>query len=169
MNEKRPQEENDAISLQRLQQGLNDLMEAMWSKIGTQHEAVSGKAFSPQAEQSEWKNALEIVIDLPGVKEEDIEITAGADRITVRGERREVRDRQEAEYHISERSYGVFRRVFELPTEFDGGKAKASLEQGVLTITVPKKPGWDKAQKKIAISSAPKSGSAPKTRASKKK
>lgn len=148
------QGENDT-SLQKFQQGLNDLLETMWNRIGAHHEAVSGRAFVPQAEQSESGGDLEITLDLPGVREEDLEITAGADRVTVRGERKEIRDRQEAQYHISERSYGVFRRVFELPVDFDGSRSKATLEHGVLTINVPKKAGWEKSQKKIAISPGP--------------
>ena len=82
-------------------------------------------------------NQLVICTDLPGMKQEDIQIEVGDDLLTIQGERRnEFEDTQEG-YYRSERSYGSFSRAIPLPEGVDAEQAKASFENGVLKINFP--------------------------------
>jgi HSP20 family protein len=75
----------------------------------------------------------------PGLKMEDMEILVKGDELTLRGERR-TEDREGVTYHRRERGSGSFSSVVRLPVEIDVEKVEASLENGVLTITLPKAP-----------------------------
>jgi HSP20 family protein len=97
-------------------------------------------AFMPAFEVRETENAYLFKADLPGVKDEDLDISLNGNRLTVSG-RREAEERQENEtYYAYERSYGAFTRSFTLPDGVDGDHVMAELRDGVLTLTVPKKP-----------------------------
>lgn len=75
---------------------------------------------------------------LPGVKPDDIHISVTGDVLTLRGETREEKASEEANYHLRERRYGAFSRTISLPTGVVADKAKADFENGVLTLTLPK-------------------------------
>lgn len=158
----------DLPSLDELQHNLNQFLETMWNKIGRQHHGVSGQAArQPVSDIGETTEMLEILIELPGVSEDDIEILVSDDSISVSGEKKIERDTVEWDHHIIERSYGRFRRVYGLPVDADGNKTKAYFENGVLTIAVPKKPGSGKPVKSVPITrkSKPQGRSANKPRA----
>jgi HSP20 family protein len=147
----------DLPSLDELQHNLNQFFETMWNKIGRQHRGVSGQAAQqPASDMGESTDMLEIMIELPGVSEDDIEILVSDDSISVSGEKKFERDTVEWDYHISERAYGRFQRVYGLPVDADGNKTKAYFENGVLTIAVPKKPGARKPVKSVPITSRQK-------------
>jgi HSP20 family protein len=108
-------------------------------------------AFVPAFEIKETKDAYEFRADIPGVAEGDIEITVTGNRLTVSGTREaEVEDRGDR-YFATERVYGSFVRSFTLPDGVDPNGIRATLANGVLSITVPKKP--ETQPKKIAVSS----------------
>lgn len=141
----------DLLSLDDLQHQVGELLESMWEKIGRHHQAVSGRAHMPVADLSESDKALEITIDLPGVVEKDIEVLVSENSITVQGEKKVARERKGWNYYASERVYGSFRRSFSLPPDANSDKTKASFDNGVLTISVPKKPGTRKLEKAVPI------------------
>ena len=96
--------------------------------------------FHPNFEMKETNESFVLTADLPGVKEEDVQVDLTADRISVSG-KREAENRQEGErYYTYERTYGSFNRSFTLPSEVDGNAVQASLDNGVLTLTLPKRP-----------------------------
>ena len=78
--------------------------------------------------------------DLPGVKEEDLEISLTGNRLTISGKREQEKREQGETYYATERSYGSFSRAFTLPDGTDGENVKAELKNGVLQVNVPKKP-----------------------------
>jgi HSP20 family protein len=115
-------------------------------------------AFNPAFDVKETKDAYQFRADLPGIKEKDLEVTMTGNRLDVSGKREEEKEEKSERYYTYERSYGSFSRSFTLPDGTDVDKMRASLDQGVLTITVPKKP--EVQPKKIAVkteSAAPKS------------
>ena len=77
--------------------------------------------------------------ELPGLTEKDLELTATATTLTLRGERK-VEAPEGYSAHRSERSSFRFARTFELPAKVDSGRVDARLEHGVLTVTLPKAP-----------------------------
>lgn len=97
-------------------------------------------AFSPSFEVKETGNEYVFKADLPGVKEEDIDISVTGNRLTVSGHR-EAEERQDGEtYFTVERSYGAFTRAFTLPEGVDADHVQAELKNGVLTLVLPKRP-----------------------------
>ena len=98
-------------------------------------------AFEPDIQIKETKDAYVLTLDLPGVREADIEVSVVGNRLTVSG-RREEEERQEGDrYFVYERSYGTFSRSFVLPEGADPERIKAELSAGVLSLALPKKAG----------------------------
>jgi HSP20 family protein len=96
------------------------------------------RMFSPSFDVRETPDAYIFKADLPGIKEEDVDILLTGNRLTIRG-KREQEERQEGEqYYAVERSYGSFTRTFTLPEGCDLDHVKAELRGGVLTVVVPK-------------------------------
>lgn len=86
-----------------------------------------------------WEDgdALFAEAELPGVKNEDLDITVVGGDLTIRGRRGET-PREGVHYHRQERSVGEFTRVLRLPIEVDADKVEATLAHGVLLIKLPK-------------------------------
>jgi HSP20 family protein len=88
----------------------------------------------------ETKDAYVFEVDVPGFREEDIDINVTGNRLTISG-RRESGDVDESDtYYCRERSYGSFTRSFTLPEGIDADEIQARLEKGTLELRVPKKP-----------------------------
>lgn len=97
-------------------------------------------AFTPAFEVFERKDGYVFKGDLPGVKQEDLEIALTENRLTISG-KRDFEERREGErFYAAERVYGQFTRTFSLPEGVDGEHVKAELSNGVLTLVIPKKP-----------------------------
>lgn len=106
---------------------------------------------SPASEASSNDQAFHISVELPGVKEEDISLSATDDLLTISGEKSEAHEHKSETWYFSERQFGSFRRTFRLPPEADGKNTEAHMKDGVLEITVPRKPASDAHGKKIKI------------------
>lgn len=83
------------------------------------------------------KDAFMIYATIPGLVAEDIEIEIVNDTVNVRGEFKKDTN-EEVEYLRSERPTGNFRRFLRFSTKLDAAKAEAKLENGILTLRVPK-------------------------------
>jgi HSP20 family protein len=96
--------------------------------------------FTPDFEMKETREGLVIKADLPGIKEEDLELTLTGNRLTITGKRDVETEETTDTYYTCERSYGTFSRVFTLPEGIDTGhQIQAELQDGVLTLILPKK------------------------------
>jgi HSP20 family protein len=95
-------------------------------------------AHSPQMDFREDESKYMIKADLPGIKKEDLNITVTGSTLVFKGERKQESEKDEKGWHHTERWYGSFERVLELPSEVDASKVKASFKDGVLEITLPK-------------------------------
>ena len=101
-----------------------------------------------QAGRNQWTPAVDIhesnqeltfAVELPGIKMEDIEVTAVDGILTIHGERTEERNEaEEGRYHLVERNYGSFMRRFQLPPGVDNEKIEADVEHGMLQVRIPK-------------------------------
>jgi HSP20 family protein len=96
-------------------------------------------AFNPAFEVKETKDAFVFKADLPGLKEEDLDVSVSANRLTVSGQRQQERSEEGDTWYTSERAWGSFSRTFTLPDGADSEHANAELKHGVLTVIVPKK------------------------------
>jgi len=95
--------------------------------------------FAPAVDVHEDEDSLVLRAELPGVKQEDIDIQVDGNVLTLKGERRLEGDQQTRRYHRIERSYGSFVRQFQVPTNIDGTAIDAQLSDGILTLRLPKK------------------------------
>lgn len=93
--------------------------------------------WSPPIDVFERGDDFVVRAELPGMKREDIGVSATGTAITIAGERTapEVSDK---DYHVCETCYGPFSRTVTLPSTADTSKVEASFENGVLELTVPK-------------------------------
>ena len=82
---------------------------------------------------------LVLSAELPGIKEDDIEIKLEDNTLTIKGERKFEKETKEENYHRIERSYGTFSRSFTLPAYIEQEKIEAECENGILKIRMPKK------------------------------
>lgn len=101
-------------------------------------EEVGGE-FVPEFEMRETDDSFILKGDVPGVREEDIEISCSGQTLTVSGKREEEARDEGERYYRYERSFGSFTRSFALPDTADLDNASAELEGGVLTVKMPKR------------------------------
>jgi HSP20 family protein len=76
--------------------------------------------------------------EMPGVKKEDIEIAISGSMLTIRGETKREEKEEKGDYYRSEIYRGAFSRMLTLPAEVDETKAKATMKDGMLELTLPK-------------------------------
>jgi HSP20 family protein len=96
--------------------------------------------FAPSFEVKETKDAYVFKADLPGVKDEDLDLSLTGNRLTITGKREEEKREEGDRFYAFERSYGTFSRSFTLPEGVDIEHAAAELKNGVLTVSLAKKP-----------------------------
>ena len=97
-------------------------------------------AWTPAVDVAETDKELRLDLELPGIRPEDVEVTADNGVLTVRGQKNSERKEgdDESRYHLVERSYGSFMRSFQLPQGLDESKIQADCEHGILSIRIPK-------------------------------
>ena len=92
---------------------------------------------SPDTEVMETEEAIYVMMEMPGVRRDDLDIGLEANILTVHAARG-VERVENARYHLSERRYGTFSRSFVLPRQVDVERIEARYADGVLRIVVPK-------------------------------
>ena len=131
------------MPLADLQERMNKIFEDTWSRWPGQLESAQG-GFMPRIETSETKKKVFVSAEVPGMNADDVKITLSpnADYLTISGEKSvEQEDKDEdSNFYQFERSYGAFRRNVPLPCTVDAEKIKAKLKNGVLKVTMEKRP-----------------------------
>ncbi|GGB53003.1 hypothetical protein GCM10011316_26300 [Roseibium aquae] len=94
---------------------------------------------------------LEITAELPGVAKEDVDAFLTDRTLTIKGEKKASKTVSEKDRQISERSYGPFRRVMALPYVPEHGQIEAHMENGVLTVVVPRPDEASASPRKIEL------------------
>lgn len=107
--------------------------------------------FMPKIEVRDKENALEVRAEIPGMDEKDINLSLNENQLVIEGEKKHESIREEKGYHQSEISYGRFYRSIPLKDEVDPEKVEASYQNGVLCVTLNKKPEAQKKSRKIPI------------------
>ncbi len=124
-------------------------------EMGRRFEDLFGRPFLPALwrrfplEEMVWSPAIDVLekedkfvvkVELPGVKEEDVDVSVAGDMLTISGEKQAESEVKKKGYYYSESSYGSFSRSITMPSTVDAGKFEASYDKGVLEITLPKAP-----------------------------
>jgi HSP20 family protein len=99
-----------------------------------------GQYLLPALELKETPTSFELKLDVPGVKEPDLDVNLSGNRLTITGKRDAEKKEENETWHSYERRYGAFTRVVTLPEDVATDKIAASLREGVLAISIPKLP-----------------------------
>lgn len=119
-----------------LRDELNNLFDVpFWAEASRQSQLFTG--WSPALDLYQTSDDVVAVIELPGMKKEDIEISLHDGTLTISGERKDETAAQENAAR-TERVTGKFRRSISLPTRVDSNKVNATYKDGILTVTLPK-------------------------------
>ena len=102
-------------------------------------EGIARGSWSPNVDIYENKDQIVLEAELPGMKQEDFDLSIENNVITLRGERRFEKSDDSDNYHRVERSYGAFTRSFTLPHTVSGDEVQAEYNNGVLRVTLPKR------------------------------
>jgi HSP20 family molecular chaperone IbpA len=99
-----------------------------------------GSLMRASADVMEKEDEIRVLMEMPGMKAENVEIELENNVLTISGEKKEERTESDKEerYHLSERRYGHVSRSFVLPREVEQEKIQAHFEDGVLTVRIPK-------------------------------
>ena len=97
--------------------------------------SISGQ---PLADLRETDETLELRVELPGLKADDVDLALKGDTLLVSGEKTDEVEQGVGGYRVSERRFGRFERAFLLPPEADRGKIDASFSDGLLKVTIAK-------------------------------
>ena len=108
---------------------------------GSQGQGDVGTFVNASMNVSETDKEIRITAELPGVTEQNIDVSLDDDVLTIRGEKKFERKDDKENFHFVERSYGTFQRSLRLPYAVDSEQVQASFENGVLTVTLPKTDG----------------------------
>ncbi len=95
--------------------------------------------WKPLMDVVETKDGITLKVEVPGIAQEDINISIEESTLTVKGERKHESEVNEEGYNRFERSYGSFQRSVVLPPTVDADRVKATYKNGVLEIQLPKK------------------------------
>ena len=103
-----------------------------------QQGSATATAWAPALDISERKDAYLVMVELPGVEPDDLQITMEEGLLTIQGERQFDQESSEQQFHRVERRYGAFRRSITLPAQVQAEQIEATFDNGVLEIVVPK-------------------------------
>jgi HSP20 family protein len=115
----------------------------------------------PAVDVRETTDSYVFRVDVPGVKDDDIDISVTGNRLIISGEREEEKRNEGDRYHAYESWYGSFSRSFTLPEGADPENVRADIKNGVLNITVPKRP--EVQPRRISVSGSNQPGDGGKT------
>ena len=93
---------------------------------------------TPRIDIAETGKGYELTADMPGLGEQDVEVSVANDVLTITGERSYEQESDGRNVHLSERGFGTFKRSFSLPEDVDQDNIQARLKNGVLAVLLPK-------------------------------
>lgn len=101
-------------------------------------EELGHVAVSPKVNVEETESEFHVTAELPGMHEDDIDVSLHDGALVLRGEKKFESKSEEQNFHRVERAYGSFHRSIPIPTEIDADKVDAEFSNGVLNVTLPK-------------------------------
>lgn len=138
--------------LRELGEWQRDMANLFESSLETLPERISKEAtWAPSMDITEDKENIMVKVDLPGVKQQDIDIEVTGKTLTIKGERKHEEEKKEKNYHRVERFYGSYARTVTLPEYVDMEKIKAEYKNGVLELSIPKKEEAKPKQIKVEV------------------
>jgi HSP20 family protein len=136
-----------------LQQRLNSIFQD-FSRPGDTENLTNG-SFVPAVDVYEDAHKVVLKLEMPGIKQEDLDIRLENQTLTIKGERKFESEEKEENFHRIERRFGSFVRSFTVPQTVDTGSIAAHYDAGVLSVTLNKKAEAKPKQVKISVGAAP--------------
>jgi HSP20 family protein len=133
-----------------LRHKINRAFDDMWGEQWLPPQEGFG-GFCPQVDVTETDKEIKICAEIPGVEAKEVDVSVEDGTLTIKGEKKFEREEDEKGTYRMERSYGAFERSISLPSEVDESKAKAEFKNGVLHLSLPKRPGVESHRKKIQV------------------
>ena len=125
----------DLITMQeRMTRLFDETLSRIWKEEGLQR-----GVWSPPVDVVDREHEILLKIDLPEMSQSEIDIKVDESILTIKGERKFIKETPEERYIQMERPYGGFHRQFTLPKRIDQDKIKANYKDGVLYVALPKK------------------------------
>ena len=134
--------------------GLHREIDRLFSDFARGIGPAGTQSIIPSIEISETDKTIEISAEMPGLERRDVEISIEDDTLSIRGEKKVEESKRDKNVQLSERTYGVFYRVLQLPSGIDPSGVQATMSNGVLKITIPKPAKSE--PKKIEVKEEPK-------------
>ena len=138
--------------LATLQDRFNSLFENFADSNGK--EQLAQGTFVPAVDIYEDEHNLVLKLEIPGVNEDDLNVSLENNTLTISGERKFEKEEKEENFHRIERRFGSFTRTFRLPNTVDTEKVEAGYDKGILKVTLGKRA--EAKPKQIKVGSAQK-------------
>lgn len=134
-----------------MQREINRMFDDVWR--GHNLPAAFGGVgyLAPKVDIKETDTGLEVSAELPGVDEKDISVELLDTALTIKGEKKLEKDEKKDNFHVMERSYGMFQRVIPLPFAPQSDAVKAEFGKGVLKVSLVRPPEAAAKTQKIAV------------------
>jgi HSP20 family protein len=133
------------MSLIRYNSQLNDYVPASFSNLvdrffsdSLSRSGGSAYSFVPKVDIYENEKSFELHVAVPGMKKDDFKLDLKDNFLTISGERKFTREKNDNNFHSVETQYGSFSRAFSLPENVDGSKISAKYADGILEVSLPK-------------------------------
>lgn len=110
---------------------------------------------APRLDVRDTDTGLEVVADLPGMAEGDIDIRLTDNNLIIQGEKKAETEEEKEGWRLHERTYGSFLRTVPLPYAIEAEKVSATYDKGVLTVTLPKSATAKETSRRIEVKTAP--------------
>ena len=118
---------------------LGEEARRLFDLLAGEHSAKFAAECAPPVDVVETANSVEIVMDLPGVVVDDVQVAFGRGVVVIGGRKLPPGcEHSEAAFHLAERAFGSFARAVRLNGAFDAGRATATLTAGELRIVLPR-------------------------------
>jgi HSP20 family protein len=146
----------DDDPMRALQWDINRVFDDFWRRFELPMLGGDGGRVAelmPRVDVRETDNEVEVVAELPGMQEADVDVSVAEGMLTIRGEKRSEREEREEGngYIVRERSFGRIERLVPLPEGLDLDSAEATFKNGVLTVRIAKTAEAQRAAKRIQV------------------
>jgi HSP20 family protein len=149
------QEDTNATVYDQFNQFFDEFFGNNWMTPWGERFGTSFNEFSPRVNVTEREKEFEVTAELPGLAEDDIDITLAPDAITLKGEKKQETKDKGDNYYRMERSYGRFSRTIPLPTgAIEQEMVEAEFKNGVLTINLPKREDAQPVSRRITVNAS---------------
>ncbi len=140
-----------------LQNRMNSLFQEFGRSQGEGGDVMmTTSAFVPPVDIYEDEHKVVLKLEVPGMKENELDIQLENNLLTIRGERKFEKEEKEENFHRIERRYGSFYRSFTVPNTVNPDSVKASYDAGVLRLELEKRAEAKPKQIKVEIGSGAK-------------